>query len=136
MQENTEARRLKLLKLEGDGLLKPEIVKELSAEFEVTIQTCYRDFRTRNVWQPITLETEKAIHKILNRHEQLYRKVSALRLDKEITTMQQLYILNQMRIINKDFFIFCCPEGAKNLEAEQFDGYLLRWKKKIEATSP
>ena len=131
MQENTEERRLKLLKLEGDGLNKPEIVKELSQEFNVTVQTCYRDFRTRKTWQPLTTEVVNAIHKIINRHDQLYRKVSALRLEAK-TISDHLNIYNQMRNINRDFFTFCCPEGAKDMELDQIDAYELVWRKKVE----
>ena len=131
MKKNTEERRLKLLKLEGDGLNKPEIVKELTAEFEVSKQTVYMDFSQRKTWQPIITEVINAIHKIINRHDQLYRKVSALRLEAK-TINDHLNIYNQMRNINRDFFLFCCPEGAKDMELDQIDGYELVWRKKVE----
>jgi len=129
MKKNTEERRLKLLKLEGDGLNKPEIVKELTLEFEVTKQTVYIDFSCRKTWQPVITETVQAIHKIINRHDQLYRKVSALRIEAKTIT-DHLNIYNQMRNINRDFFMFCCPEGAKDMELDQIDAYELVWRKK------
>lgn len=71
---NTSERRLKLLKMEGLGFSKPEIVKELSTKFQVSTRTVYSDFASRESWQPFT--TRDAALTILNRYEQIYRDAS------------------------------------------------------------
>ena len=63
-----------MLKLEGNGLEPSEIVKELSAKYGMTERMVYKDFETRGSWQPKLQEMEKALMKVRNRHEQLFRK--------------------------------------------------------------
>ena len=103
MQETTLDRRLKLLKLEGNGLLPSEIVKELSAEFQVTPRTVWYDFASKQKWQPKLVAMEKALLKTLNRHDQLYRKVMLAYLQAG-DDKTKLVALNLLRGINKDQF--------------------------------
>jgi transposase len=51
LKKNTEARRLDLLKHEGNGLLKSEIVKLLADKDGVSVRTVYNDFETIGDWQ-------------------------------------------------------------------------------------
>ena len=55
-------RRLELLKLEGLGFSKPEIVKELSQKHECSGRTVYRDFESRDEWQPELLNVGNHAH--------------------------------------------------------------------------
>jgi transcriptional antiterminator len=71
---NTAERRLELLKLEGQGFSKTEIVTEISAKYQVSTRTVYKDFTSRESWQPYT--TKEAALTILNRYEQIYRDAS------------------------------------------------------------
>ena len=75
---NASLRRIDLLKLEGDGFSKPEIVKQLVSEYNVTKQMVYYDFRQRSKWQPalIDFDGKQLILKIKNRYEQIYRKAA------------------------------------------------------------
>jgi len=72
-------RRLELLKLEGLGSSQPEIVKELSQNFQCSEWTAYRDFESRDKWQ-LELQhlenRERILMKVDNRYEQIHRKAS------------------------------------------------------------
>ena len=77
--ETIVERRTELLKLEGDGFSRPDIEKQLSQKFQVTVRTVSRDFQKRANWQPsITHLTDKkqAFYSVLNRYEQIYQKAS------------------------------------------------------------
>ena len=72
-------RRTKILKMEGDGFARPDIVKTLAQEFQCSKRTLQRDIEIREKWQPqITQLTDKkqAYYSILNRYEQIYQKAS------------------------------------------------------------
>ena len=131
MRKDTEERRLKLLQLEGNGLVKSEIVKELTQNFDVSRQTCYNDFGNRDSWQPKISEMQHASQKILNRHDQLYRK-AALQYIQAETVSQRLNAINQMRTINRDLYMFCFPNGAA-LEESEVEAFTHRWLNKDEA---
>jgi hypothetical protein len=76
---DTVARRLELLKLEGLGFSQAEIVKELSQKCACSCRTVYRDFETRESWQPIVqsvIDARKVLLKVVNRYEQIYRQAS------------------------------------------------------------
>jgi hypothetical protein len=73
------ARRLELLKLEGLGFSQAEIVKELSQKCACSGRTVYRDFETRESWQPVVqsvIDARKILLKVVNRYEQIYRQAS------------------------------------------------------------
>jgi len=125
MQQKTLDRRLELLKLEGNGIMKPEVVEQLSQKYEVSNDTVWRDYRTRKYWQPILEEMVEALHAIKNRHEQLYRKASLTYMQAE-NTPQKIASINLMRQINRDYYEFCYPSGADEPE-EPIDGYILEW---------
>ena len=115
MKKNMEERRLKLLTQEGLGLSKPEIVKLLTAEFDVSRKTIYNDYNTKPQWQNELLEMKNQAEKNLNRHEQIYRK--AVYLYTTATTMKQkLAALNLMRVVNKDVFGMVYPHGISMQE--------------------
>ena len=48
---DTDSRRLELLKLEGLGFSRAEVVKELSVKCACSERTVYSDFETRESWQ-------------------------------------------------------------------------------------
>ena len=79
MKVTAVKRRLELLKLEGLGFSKPEIVTELSQKHQCSGRTVYRDFESRGQWQP-ELQNVKNPTQILmrtvNRYEQIYRLAS------------------------------------------------------------
>ena len=127
MKRDTEARRSELLKLEGQGLLKPEIVKELSMNYKVSFQTCYNDFNNRAVWQPKLLEMERAVHRVLNRHEQLYRKASLSYMQAGSTREKQNAIA-MMRVINADLFHMLQSSGYITLTPAQIKDIILGWQ--------
>jgi hypothetical protein len=103
MQQRTLERRLELLKLEGNGLLRPEIVQDLSVKFGCVRGTIYNDFATKPHWQPLLLEVKKAQLTIVNRNEQLFRKASLAYMKAE-NNAQKIAAINLMRIINLDGF--------------------------------
>ena len=79
MKVTAVKRRLELLKLEGLGFSKPEIVTELSQKHQCSGRTVYRDFESRGQGQP-ELQNVKNPTQILmrtvNRYEQIYRLAS------------------------------------------------------------
>ncbi len=79
---NTTARRLELLKKEGQGFNKTEIVKDLAQKFGVTCNTIWRDFRLRNQWQLELQELKNSgqiILTIINNYKQIYRDAFFIR---------------------------------------------------------
>jgi hypothetical protein len=76
---DTVARRLELLKLEGLGFSQAEVVNELSQKMACTKRVVYRDFETREIWQPAlqsVVEPKAVLFKVINRYEQIYRQAS------------------------------------------------------------
>ena len=62
------ARRLELLKLEGLGFAQAEIVNELSQKLTCSKRVLYKDFESREVWQPIlqsVVKSDKVLLKVL-----------------------------------------------------------------------
>ena len=103
MQLQTLERRLELLKLEGNGLNRREIVEELSAKYTCSKDTLWYDFRTKPNWQPAITEVKQALHTIINRHEQLYRKASLCYIQAE-NNPQKIAAVNLMKNINAEAF--------------------------------
>ena len=121
---NTFERRLEMLKLEGNGLEPPEIVKELSEKFGVTPRAVYKDFETRGTWQPKFQEFQKAVAKLCNRHEQLYRKAVISYMQAE-TDRERIAALNLMRQINIDLAELT---GAKAYNEMEPEDYRIKWE--------
>jgi hypothetical protein len=72
-------RRLELLKLEGLGVNRVEIVNQLSQKYNCTQRTIYNDFETREKWQPSLQGATRAEHtllKALNRFEEIYSQAA------------------------------------------------------------
>ena len=118
MQQRTLERRLELLKMEGNGLFRPEIVQDLSVKFGCVRGTIYNDFATKPHWQPLLLEIEKAQHIIINRNEQLFRKASLAYMKAE-NNAQRIAAINLMRTLNLDAFEMLLSTGdIKKVPAE------------------
>jgi hypothetical protein len=141
-------RWVEILRLEGNGFLNSEIVDDIASKFGVSRRTVQRDLRNRLMWQPLVTEIVNSAYKIFNRHDQLYRKACFLYLSvggvlnpddktprnlsrQEIETQGK--ILNLMRRINRDFFVFLFRSGvieeAPILSAEQEDEFNFDWDK-------
>ena len=100
------ARRLELLKLEGLGFSQAEIVNELSQKAACTKRAVYKDFETRESWQPIlqsVVEPNAVLLKVINRYEQIYRQAS-MRLLTSSNELAQLGALNTMLKANSLLF--------------------------------
>jgi len=122
--KNTLERRLFLLKLEGDGLNKREIVKEICAKFGCSEVTVYNDFNTRAIWQPLIQEVTANLLKIQNRHEQLYRKASFM-YSQAKSDRAHIAALNLMRQINIELAELT---GAKPTEQVATEEIRIRWE--------
>ena len=69
-------RRLDILRMEGNGFNRAEIVQHLSEKYDVTRRTLYYDFEKRGEWQPdVAQYTDRnaLVLRLLNRYEQIYR---------------------------------------------------------------
>ena len=99
-------RRLELLKLEGLGFSQAEIVKELSQKLACSSRTIYKDFETRESWQPVVqsaIDARSILLKVVNRYEQIYRQAS-IRLLTASNELAQLGALNTMLKANAALF--------------------------------
>ena len=124
MDAVTIERRLEMLKLEGNGLEPSEIVKELSVKYGVTERAVYKDFETRNRWQPLLQEMKKALLKIHNRHEQLYRKAVVAYMQAK-SDRARIAALNLMRQINVDLAQL---SGAKVQGEAENEEIRIKWE--------
>ncbi len=73
--------KAELLKMEGAGFNRSEIIDQLCSTFKVKPCTIYYYYRTRPQWQPEILglsEAKEAYHQTLNRLEYIYQKFSAI----------------------------------------------------------
>jgi hypothetical protein len=103
---DVESRRLELLKLEGLGFSKIEIVRQLNEKAGCALRTIYNDFETRASWQTIlqsAVKPEDVLLKIANRYEQIYRQLS-LRVLSSSNPLAQLGALNAMTKVNSLMF--------------------------------
>lgn len=72
-------RRQELLRLEGMGITRPDITKQLSEKYQVSARAIHYDYEHRPSWQPVLVEfadSEKVLMKIINRYEQIYGKAA------------------------------------------------------------
>lgn len=73
--------KTELLKMEGAGIGRPEIVEQLCLKYHVRPQSIHWYYRTRSQWQPEILglsEAKEAYHQTLNRLEYIYQKFSSV----------------------------------------------------------
>ncbi len=124
LNANTLERRLELLKDEGNGLNKREIVQDLTQKFHCSDSAVYNDFATRSVWQPLVQEITASLFKIQNRHEQLYRKASFMYTQAK-NDRARIAALNLMRQINVELAQLC---GAKPTEQAATEEIRIRWE--------
>ena len=124
MNEKTVERRLDLLKLEGNGMQMPEIVKELSTKYDVTKRSIYLDFELRNSWQPQLERVQQALLKIRSRHEQLYRKamIAYMQAKSERTRVSALNLLRQINVDLAELL------GAKSQKSDENQETTIRWE--------
>ena len=100
------ARRLELLKLEGLGFSQAEVVNELSQKLACSKRVLYKDFESREVWQPVlqsVVKPDKVLLKVLNRYEQIYRQASL----RFITTSNELARMAALNIMLKANSLMC-----------------------------
>ncbi len=124
MNKLTVERRLELLRLEGNGLEPSEVVKELSSKHGVSERMVYKDFETRSVWQPELQEMQKALLKVRNRHEQLYRKAVVAYMQAK-SDRARIAALNLMRQINVELAQFA---GAKFQDSQESEDVVIKWE--------
>jgi hypothetical protein len=108
---DTVGRRLELLKLKGLGLSQAEVVNELSQKLACSKRVLYKDFESREVWQPVlqsVVKSEKVLLKVLNRYEQIYRQAS-LRFITTSVKLARMAVLNIMLKTNSLMWrlLFC-----------------------------
>jgi hypothetical protein len=99
---NAIKRRLELLKLEGLGINRVEIVNQLSQKYLCSQRTIYNDFETREAWQPClqgAKRTEQTLLKVSNRFEEIYSQ-AAKRVMSSTDPYVQLAALNLMAKAN------------------------------------
>jgi septum formation topological specificity factor MinE len=120
----TLERRLEILKLEGNGLEPCEIVKELSVKYRVSERAIYKDFESRNSWQPQLQEMKKTLLKVINRHEQLYRKAVVAYMQAK-SDRARIAALNLMRQINEDIAEM---SGAKTKGETETEEIRIKWE--------
>ncbi len=95
-----------MLKLEGLGFSQAEIVNELSQKSACTKRAVYKDFETRENWQPVlqcVVKPQAVLLKVVNRYEQIYRQAS-MRLLTGSNELAQLGALNIMLKANSLLF--------------------------------
>jgi hypothetical protein len=95
---DTVARRLELLKLEGLGFSQAEIVNELSQKLTCSKRVLYKDFESREFWQPVlqsVVKPDEVLFKVLNRYEQIYRQ-AIMRFLSSSNEMARMAALNIM----------------------------------------
>ena len=116
---DTVSRRLELLKLEGMGFNRSEIVKQLSEKYGCSERTLYYDFETREDWQTALQELDDSqaiLLKTVNRFEQIYRQAS-VRLLTGTQEVAQLGALNIMLKANSKILeIAVLPELLSRLK--------------------
>ena len=95
-----------MLKLEGLGFSQVEIVNELSQKSACTKRAVYKDFESRESWQPAlqsVIDPQTVLLKVVNRYEQIYRQAS-MRLLTASNGLAQLGALNIMLKANSLLF--------------------------------
>jgi hypothetical protein len=100
------ARRLELLKLEGLGFSKAEVVNELSQKLACSKRVLYKDFESREFWQPVlqgAVKPDGVLLKVMNRYEQIYRQASL----RFITTSNELARMAALNIMLKANSLMC-----------------------------
>ena len=116
---DTVSRRLELLKLEGMGFNRSEIMKQLSEKYGCSERTLYYDFETREDWQTALQELDDSqaiLLKTVNRFEQIYRQAS-VRLLTGTQEVAQLGALNIMLKANSKILeIAVLPELLSRLK--------------------
>jgi transcriptional antiterminator len=117
---DTVSRRLELLKLEGMGFNRSEIVKQLSEKFRCSERTVYYDFETRNDWQVALQElddNQAILLKTVNRFEQIYRQASVRLLTgtQEVTQLGALNIM--LKANSKILEVAVLPELFSRLKS-------------------
>lgn len=112
-------RRLELLKLEGLGLSRAQVVTALSKKMQVSTRTCWRDFETRTSWQPLLseLNPQELLSKIINRHEFCYAQAGRMYVDAH-SDLAKLTALSVMLKANRELYeLGVVPDLQARLQA-------------------
>jgi len=119
-ESDVMSRRSELLKLEGLGLSRAEIVKQLSQKMACSERIIYDDFECRQTWQPLlqgTICPSDVLLKVINRYEEIYRQASR-KLYSSANELVQLGALNIMLKVNSLMFqTAALPELINRLKA-------------------
>ena len=95
-----------MLKLEGLGFSKAEVVNELSQKLSCTKRVVYKDFESREIWQPVLQSVAKldgVLLKVLNRYEQIYRQATM----RFLTASNELAKFGALNIMLKANSLVC-----------------------------
>lgn len=120
MKMDTVSRRLDLLKMEGEGFTKTEIVNGLSKKYQCTPRNIYLDYQKRGEWQPKLMEVkdrQKILMKAANRFESIYQKAAFKNRHAQGETVQ-LGALNTMLKANKDWLETLLPDLRSQIKVE------------------
>ena len=125
--------RVELLKLEGLGFSQAEVVNELSQKLSCSKRVLYKDFESREVWQPTlqsVLEPKAVLFKVINRYEQIYRQASL----RFLSSSNELARMAALNIMLKTNSLMCetavLPEvlgRLKELEDKAAKGVFVPW---------
>ena len=119
-ESDVVSRRSELLKLEGLGLSRAEIVKQLSQKMACSERIIYGDFECRQTWQPLLQGTNcpsDVLLKVINRYEEIYRQASR-KMYSSSNELAQLGALNIMLKANSLMFqTAALPELINRLKA-------------------
>jgi len=122
--------------MEGLGVNKAEIVKELSAKYGVSKQAVYKDFTTKNRWQPRIQELKQAWLTITNRHDQIYRKASFQYLNAQ-SEHAKIRALRLMRECNVDLFNIMQSTGKIQKMPDSYELEIVApWLNKFISSEP
>jgi hypothetical protein len=114
------SRRLEILILEGLGVSRVDIAKQLSQKYKCSQRSVYNDFETKTAWQPElqgATKANEAILKIINRYEQIYSQASKRAISSP-NPFVQLAALNLMCKVNSNFSeVAAAPEILARIKA-------------------
>ena len=141
-------RYIEILRLEANGLKPFEIVNDISKNYQISKRTVQRYLNEKQIWQPKITELSNSLLRVINRHEELYRKAMVLYLkvggqlnpDPNVPSrtqtrqemIDQAAVLTLLKSLNREFFEMCAACGlidAKILKlTEESEKLELEWE--------
>ena len=122
------ARRLELLKLEGLGFSQVEVVNELSQKLSCSKRVLYKDFESREVWQPLLQSVVKSADvslKLLNTYERICRQalMRFLTAPSELAKLPTLnFILNANSLVSETAILPRFLDAQRSLDEKAKNG--------------